>query len=490
MSIFSTNVTLVDGAFQIAQIEDFKSSTEPFLRFATQEKLSEDCIICMDTLVDRNGTSVEVSFLKCGHFLHTTCFNKHIDMISHTGVKNCPYCRFVLNKRSIDYLIDAISAENEEDTILALKGINTDDEVQSLEFLNHPNSIICASWLKSPNKILARTFLQVFGAIVNFWRKNSESPIENCIRHILNALSPFDFLKILEYEVRNNLELSLKIFYNVLECFYESFDKLALFRGSDSDIPEEANKNRKNLRYITIRVSRLLDEYSTRNILNQDYISCLVGIKHLQMSDLECFLHNQLFTKIIHSLEKCIIPDKRDTDLFKSFFNDFDIYSLSNDYYILSRYLYSDVDFFSKCFNLEIRPPRESSLFERWRYFVSTVLEVFKMFILRGQFEELKFPFDLSYIECFTPVPDTCFSFIEWWLKHTQKGYFDKFIDTESKSTIIDKIKSILRNVDDDKYIKKSILKDVQKEIGAIYDKRSKEMIQDDLYLELNDNDY
>ena len=485
MSIFSTNVTLVDGAFQIAQIEDFKSSTEPFLRFATQEKLSEECIICMDSLVDRNGASVEVSFLKCGHFLHTTCFNKHIDMNSHNGVKNCPYCRFVLNKRSIDYLIDAISAENEEDTILALKGINTDDEVQSLEFLNHPDSIICASWLKSPNKILARTFLQVFGGIVNFWRKNGESPIENCIRHILNALSPFDFLKILEYEVRNNLELSLKIFYDVLECFYESFDKLALFRGSGSDIPEEANKNRKNLRYITKRVSRLLDEYSTRNILKQDYIDCLDLIKYLQKCDLECFLHNQLFTKIIHSLEKGIIPDKRDTDLFKSFFNDFDICSMSNDYAFLSGCLYSDIDFFNKCFNLEIRPPRESHLFERWRYFVSTVLEVFKMFILRGQFEELKFPFDLSYIECFTPIPDTCFSFIEWWLRHSHKGYLDKFIDTESKKTIIDKIKSILRKVDADKDIKNSILKDVQKEIGAIYDKRSLEMIQDDIYLDI-----
>ena len=485
MSIFSTNVTLVDSAFQIALNEDFKSSTEPFLRLATHEKLSEECIICMDNLVDRDGTSVEVSFLKCGHFLHTTCFNKHIDMFSHTGVKNCPYCRFVLNKRIIDYLIDAISAENDEDTILALKGINTDDEVQSLEFLNHPDSIICASWLKSPNKILARTFLQIFGAIVRFWRKNGESPIENCIRHILNALSPFDFLKILEYEVRNNLELSLKIFYDVLECFYESFDKLALFRGSGSDIPEEANKNRKNLRYITKRVSRLLDEYSTRNVLKQDYIDCLNLIKHLQKCDLECFLHNQLFTKIIHSLEKGIIPDKRDTDLFKSFFNDFDICSMSNDYAFLSGCLYSDIDFFNKCFNLEIRPPRESHLFERWRYFVSTVLEVFKMFILRGQFEELKFPFDLSYIECFTPVPDTCFSFIEWWLRHSHKGYFDKLIDTESKKTIIDKIKSILRKVDADKDIKNSILKDVQKEIGAIYDKRSLEMIQDDIYLDI-----
>jgi len=488
MSIYSTKVKF-NGAFQIALNEDFKSSTEPFLRFATQEKLSEECCICWDILVDRNGTSVEVTFLKCGHFLHTTCFNKHIDMISDTGIKNCPYCRFVLNKRSIDYLIDAISAENEEDTILALKAINTDDEVQSLEFLNHPNSIICASWLKSPNKILARTFLQIFGAIVHFWRKNGESPIENCIRHILNALSPFDFLRILEYEVRNNLELSLKIFYHVLECYYEQFDKLALFRGSGSDIPEEANKNRKNLRYITKRVSRLLDEYSTRNVLNQDYIDYLIGIKHLQKFDLECFLHNQLFTKIIHSLEKGIIPDKRDTDLFKSFFNDFDICSMSKDYAILSGHLYSDIDFFSKCFNLEIRPPRESHLFERWRYFVTTVLEVYKMFILRGQFEELKFPFDFSYIECFTPVPDTCFSFIDWWLRHTQKGYFDRFIDVESKRSIIDKIKSIIRKVDADKDIKKSILKDVQKEIGAIYDKRRLEMIQDGIFLDIYDDD-
>jgi len=488
MSI-TTTVTFVNSAFQIAQIEDFKSSTKSFFMFATPEKLSEECFICSDILVDRNGAPVEVSFLKCGHFLHTTCFNKHIDMISDTGIKNCPYCRFVLNKRSIDYLIDAISAGNEEDTILALKAINTDDEVQSLEFLNHPNSIICASWLKSPNKILARTFLQIFGAIVHFWRKNGESPIENCIRHILNALSPFDFLRILEYEVRNNLELSLKIFYHVLECYYEQFDKLALFRGSGSDIPEEANKNRKNLRYITKRVSRLLYEYSTRNVLNQDYIDYLIGIKHLQKFDLECFLHNQLFTKIIHSLEKGIIPDKRDTDLFKSFFNDFDICSMSKDYAILSGHLYSDIDFFSKCFNLEIRPPRESHLFERWRYFVTTVLEVYKMFILRGQFEELKFPFDFSYIECFTPVPDTCFSFIDWWLRHTQKGYFDRFIDVESKRSIIDKIKSIIRKVDADKDIKKSILKDVQKEIGAIYDKRRLEMIQDGIFLDIYDDD-
>jgi len=488
MSI-TTTVTFVNSAFQIAQIEDFKSSTKSFFMFATPEKLSEECFICSDILVDRNGAPVEVSFLKCGHFLHTTCFNKHIDMISDTGIKNCPYCRFVLNKRSIDYLIDAISAGNEEDTILALKAINTDDEVQSLEFLNHPNSIICASWLKSPNKILARTFLQIFGAIVHFWRKNGESPIENCIRHILNALSPFDFLRILEYEVRNNLELSLKIFYHVLECYYEQFDKLALFRGSGSDIPEEANKNRKNLRYITKRVSRLLYEYSTRNVLNQDYIDYLIGIKHLQKFDLECFLHNQLFTKIIHSLEKGIIPDKRDTDLFKSFFNDFDICSMSKDYAILSGHLYSDIDFFSKCFNLEIRPPRESHLFERWRYFVTTVLEVYKMFILRGQFEELKFPFDFSYIECFTPVPDTCFSFIDWWLRHTQKGYFDRFIDVESKRSIIDKIKSIIRKIDADKDIKKSILKDVQKEIGAIYDKRRLEMIQDGIFLDIYDDD-
>ena len=163
---------------------------------------------------------------------------------------------------------------------------------------------------------------------------------------------------------------------------------------------------------------------------------------------------------------------------------------MSNDYAFLSGCLYSDIDFFSKCFNLKIRPPRESHLFERWRYFVSTVLEVFKMFILRGKFEELKFQFDLSYIECFTPVPDTCFSFIDWWLSHTQKGYFDKFIDVESKSTIIDKIKSILRKVDDDDYIKKSILKDVQKEIGAIYDKRSLEIIHEDLYLGIYDDDY
>jgi len=400
-----------------------------------------------------------------------------------------------IKKRIIDYLIDAISAENEEDTILALKAINTDEIVQSFEFLIRQNTLICASWLKSPNKILARTFLQIFGAIVRIWRKNREMYIEYCIKGILNSLSPFDFLKILEYEVRNNLELSLEIFYNVLECFYETFDKLArfkcdklaLFRGHiDSYIPEEANKNRKNLRYITKRVSRLLDEYSTRNVLKQDYIDCLFEIKHLQKCDLECFLRNQLFTKIIHSLEKDIIPDKRDTDLLMSFFNDIEIFSKSNDFSWRS---YRDIDFFSKCFNLEIRPPRESHLFERWRYFVTTVLEVYKMFILRGQFEELKFPFDFSYIECFTPVPDTCFSFIDWWLRHTQKGYFDRFIDVESKRSIIDKIKSIIRKVDADKDIKKSILKDVQKEIGAIYDKRRLEMIQDGIFLDIYDDD-
>ncbi len=459
MFIYSTNVTFVNSAFQIALNEDFKSSTKPFLRFATQDKLSQECFICSDNLVDRSGASVEVSFLKCGHFLHTTCFNKHIDMNSHNGVKNCPYCRFVLNKRSIDYLIEAISAENEEDTILSLKGINTDDDIQSHELPIHRYTLICASWLKSHNKILARTFLQIFGAIVRFWRKTGDYLNEILIHYILNDVSLFDFLRILEYEVRNNLELSLEIFYNILKCFYESFDKLARFKCDklaqfrehiNSYIPEEANKNRKNLRYITKRVSRLLDEYSTRNVLKQDYIDCLVEIKHFQKCDLECFLRNQLFTKIIHSLEKGIIPDKRDTDLFKSFFNDFDIYSVSNDILSKFRSYYSDINFFRKCFNLEIRPPRESHLFERWRYFVSTVLEVFKMFILRRQFtREFKDGFDLSYIECFTPIPDTCLSFIDWWLRYTRQGYFDRFIIFESKSAIIDKIKSILRNVDD-----------------------------------------
>jgi len=107
------------------------------------------------------------------------------------------------------------------------------------------------------------------------------------------------------------------------------------------------------------------------------------------------------------------------------------------------------------------------------------------MFILRGEFSL----FDLSYIDCFTPIPDTCFSFIDWWRSHTQKGYFDRFIDVESKSTIIDKIKSILRKVDARTRIKKSILKDVQKEIGAIYDKRELEMIQDYLISDY-DGDY
>jgi len=433
-----------NGKFKLSPLGS-QVLSKPYLRFATPEKLAEDCTICFDSLVSKEEDSTQLSFLRCGHFMHLSCFKKYIEyieMFSYTGDIRCHLCRSSLNKRAIEYIIEAIAAENEEDAIWALRSINANVEIQSLELITQDQCISCVSWVKSSNKELARAFLQILGIMIKkFYRKTRPDEYlsleNNPLYHILLLISPFDVLKIVEYEVKNNLDLSIKVLYQVLWCFYDQDDPFLLLKGSTEKDLVEANTNRKNLRYITKKVSRLLKEYfkdktcseETSHLCREwdEYISYRDAIERYQKCDLKYFLQTRLFIKISERLSDGIIPDRKDIDLFKSIFVDFK----KKPDYITYHLLFSKTDhygdtFFQQVFNTEIRPARDSPLFTDWSYFVKSFLQVFKNIIGGGRIDgapsSLSYSLEIDYFHCFTALPATCFSFINWWLKTLKKS--------------------------------------------------------------------
>jgi len=439
MAIYETNISIVNGVFQITPTEDsessiFQSSAEPFLRFATQEKLAEDCPICMDDLVSKDEPSTQVSFLKCGHFMHTQCIDNYIYM-NFVLNSTCPCCRTVLFKKAIDYFLEAISAESESETIVALKKIRLQTDIGTL--LNRTDEHLqqCISWLKSPNKELARSFLCIFNMMLDYRGENGSAhfyePFSNEIQFILREVSAFDIFKILEYEVRNDLEISIKILYKVLDCFYSVDSNFILF-GGDRFSEEKLNYHRKNLVHITKKVSRLICGFFENKKLSQDtlqfyhdwvdYINHLEAIKHLRRCDIKWHLQFCLFRKINQSLVRNVIPDEVDVDMLRSAFANFAGNPNSATYRI---FLHNNEHFFDLAFSLDLRPPTDSPLFGRWSHFVKIVLGIYKGFIEARHLDYyfgFIYDFKFSHIECFTPLQETCIEFLDWWLEQLKKG--------------------------------------------------------------------
>jgi len=458
MAIYETNISIVNGVFQITPTEDFESSifqssTEPFLRFATQENLADNCPICRDDLVSKDEPSTQVSFLKCGHFMHTQCIDNYI-YSNFVRNSTCPVCRTVLFKKAIDYFLEAISAESESGTIVALEQIRLQTDIGTL--LNRTDEHLqqCISWLKSPNKELARSFLYIFKMMLDYTGENGldrvYEPFSNEIQFILREVSAFDIFKILEYEVRNDLEISINVFYKVLDCFYSVDGNFILF-GGDRFSEEKLNYHRKNLVYLTKKVSGLICGCFQNKKLRQhdwvDYIDHLEAINHLRRCDIKWHLQFCLFRKINQSLVRNVIPDEGDVYMLRSAFSG---NPNSATYHIL---LFYNEHFFDLAFSLDLRPPTDSPLFGRWSHFVKIVLDIYKG-LIEGQYvdNDFKFVYDFkfSHIECFTPMQETCIEFLDWWLEQLKKGRLLSFIFRNTIVEVTEKIWDIILGIEDE----------------------------------------
>jgi len=430
MVILKATISFKNGEYIISPI-DSSISTEQFLRFASKEKLSECCSICVDQLVSEELS--EVSFFRCGHFMHTTCIDNYLKFIQDPNLFVCPFCRTSLNKNCIDLLNDAFLSKDENDIIFSLKSVEEENffNLESIDFTEIEIEKM-VGWLKSDNIELLQAFLPLFLKILtnDFFNKYWI--------YFYEKISLTFFLDKIEclFEQKNFTVTCFSVFHQYVNIFYNPEYNFLLFSGKRYS--ESFRFYKSLLKNIYKRTIILINKYKDKLVENRCYnvhLQCLHSIRKLIKSDLQYqnlvfFYREKLFPRAeeLHYLQG---DDKKSLDLFVKLMNEKDFRCLP-DYQI----------FFDKIF----RSINEDTAYDFIPFFLNNY-----SFLLSEGYSNL---FNFDYIEKLAILPHLCLCLLVCWLSLLEYGYTHEICIRDDIKERIDLVfDRISQHIGEDNYV-------------------------------------